>query len=139
MATRISEEGSTNASGTVLKSQTNVPGGQASGDTYADIANALETANDLINKKQIQKSIMIETFPGYLPDKYQKNIKDATYTYVYAEQGWDTQNYLTFSFVPGMSRRCNPFTAILMFKGQIVKEADETNELDANALPVKIF
>ena len=123
----------------MLKSQTNVPGGQASGDTYADIANALETANDLINKKQIQKSIMIETFPGYLPDKYQKNIKDAAYTYVYAEQGWDTQKYLTFSFVPGMSRRYNPFTAILMFKGQIVKVADENTGLDTNALPVEGF
>ena len=104
MATRISEDGSTNATGTILKNQISVPRGQASSNTYAHIANALETANDPINKKQIKKSTIVETFPGYLPDKFQQNI-DESYLYAYAEQGWDTQKYFTFSFIPGLYRR----------------------------------
>ena len=87
MATTFSTKGSSNSLGNNLHNQIDVPGGEASDDSYAGVAEALDKANNLINKKQIEKDTILETFRGYLPDKYQKkNIKNTNYIYIYADK-----------------------------------------------------
>lgn len=137
MATTFDVKGNSNARGSNLRSQIDVIGGQASGDTYADVADSLDRANDLINKNQIQKNTIIDTFPGYLPDQFQKNITDSQYRVVYAEQGWDTQKYMTFIISPGSGRRYNPSHAKIYFKANI--EKTDGTALGDNALPVENF